>query len=51
MNQDLIRKARSLSYIDWPQIEGLIEQAEDEETKEKLKWIMRRKELLEQIKC
>lgn len=51
MENALIEQARKIHYTRWYEIEYLIEQAEDEETKEHLKWIMTEKRLLEEIKC
>lgn len=51
MENELIKQARDIPYTRWYEIEYLIDQAEDEETKESLKWIMTEKRLLEEIKC
>lgn len=47
---ELIKMAREVPYQFWWNIEVLVEEAKSEDTKEKLKWIMRSKELKEQIK-
>ncbi|WP_455668237.1 hypothetical protein [Phocaeicola sp.] len=49
--KDLIDKAQSIPSQFWWEIEELIEQAPTKEMKEKLYWIMRKKELTEQIKA
>lgn len=46
--EELISLAEKVPYMYWWNIEALIEKAESESVKEKLKWIMRRKELYEQ---
>lgn len=49
-DKELISKANDVPYQYWWNIENLIDEAESVETVEKLRWIMRKKELLEQIK-
>lgn len=48
-DEEYIRKAESTPYVRWNDITALIETA-PEHLKERLYWIMRRKELLEQLK-
>lgn len=48
-DEEYIRKAESTPYVRWNDITALIESA-PEHLKERLRWIMREKELLEQIK-
>ena len=50
-DKQLIAKANSLNCIDWSLIEGLIEQAETEEAKERLRTIRNDKYHLEEYKC
>ena len=49
-DKELIAMANEVPYQYWWNIESLIDEAESSETVENLRWIMRRKELLEQIK-
>lgn len=49
--KQLIAKANSLNCIDWSLIDGLIEQAETEEAKERLKTIRSYKYHLEEYKA
>lgn len=46
----LIEMAKEIPYMYWWNIEILIDSAKTDEIAEKLRWIMREKELLEQIK-
>ena len=48
-DEEYIRKAESVPYMFWNDITALIESA-PEHLKERLRWIMREKEILEQIK-
>lgn len=48
-DQELIEKARDVPYYCWWEIESLIEDAGSDELKSKLYWIMREKELREQL--
>lgn len=50
-DKQLIAKANSLNCIDWSLIDGLIEQAETEEAKEKLRTIRNYKYHLEEFKA
>ena len=45
----MVQKAKTIPYHRWWEIEGLIEIADSDELKEKLYWIMREKELREQL--
>lgn len=45
---DLIKQAEAIPYVRWYEINELIDQAEDEQTREKLRFIQCRKRLLEQ---
>lgn len=47
--QELIKKAEAVPFYRWWEIEGLIEIADSDELKSKLYWIMRKKELREQL--
>ena len=47
-DKDLIRMAEKVPYTNWWYIEAYIEKAESPEAVEKMRWIMRKKELLEQ---
>ena len=47
-DEEYIRKAESVPYMFWNDITALIESA-PEHLKERLRWIMREKDLLEQI--
>ena len=49
-DKELIAMANEVPYQYWWNIEVLIDEAESSETVEKLRWIMRKKELMEQIK-
>ena len=49
MDKELIEQARKIPYQFWYEINGLIEKAQSPETIERLRWIMREKELLEQL--
>lgn len=47
--QELIQKAQEVPFYKWWEIESLIEDAGYDELKSRLYWIMREKELMEQI--
>lgn len=49
-DKELIEMAKNVPYQYWWNIETLMEEAESEDTVEELRWIMRKKELLEQYK-
>lgn len=49
-DKELIEAAKKVPYQYWWNIEVLIDSAKSEETAETLRWIMIKKELLEQIK-
>ena len=47
----LIDEAWSINCIDWPQIDGMIEKAESEEAKERLRTIQKHKYHLEEYEA
>lgn len=49
-DEDYITRAESVPYTEWYNIEYLIEAA-PEHLRERLYWIMREKEIREQVKC
>lgn len=49
-DEEYIRAAEKVPYMLWSRIEAIIEEA-PEHLRERLRWIMREKELLEQIKA
>lgn len=48
MKSDLIKQAEAIPYVRWYEINELIERAEDEQTREKLRFIQCEKRLREQ---